>query len=126
HGNTPLMHAAYLGLVEFVMLLIEHGSDIHTSNERGETALHLAVDTQHLGCVQVLIDKGFRINYQDDEGNTLLHTAVENRKNDSLRLLLYKGLDPYIKNRNGFTPLGIALYKPNAQFAITILQAEIT
>lgn len=44
-NSTPLMFAAYNGNREIARELLDHGADVNAQNERGETALQIALDT---------------------------------------------------------------------------------
>lgn len=48
-------------------------------------------------------------NYQGPFGNTLLHGAVVNNDVQEVRRLLAAGADPRIANREGRTPLQVAM-----------------
>ena len=48
-------------------------------------------------------------NYQGPFGNTLLHSAVVSRDIQEVERLLAVGADPNIRNRDGQTPLKVAV-----------------
>ena len=50
-----------------------------------------------------------RMNYQGPFGNTLLHGAVAAGDAEEVKRLLAAGADPRIANRNGRTPLQVAV-----------------
>jgi len=57
NGDTPLLDAAYLGKVENLKYLLQHGADLTTKNKRGKTALHLAEEKGHEEAIQLLRSK---------------------------------------------------------------------
>jgi len=58
--------------------------------------------------VRLAIAKGANINAQDENGGTALHWAVFYEHGNIVRLLLMHGANPYIKDKNGITPIDVA------------------
>ena len=46
---------------------------MHLSLQVGKTALMIALQAQHLECVQVLLDKGADVNMQDMVSGVIIH-----------------------------------------------------
>ena len=53
NSNTALMHAAIHGSADCVMILRD--SEANYVNDEGETALVLAIKSDHLQCVELLV-----------------------------------------------------------------------
>ncbi|KAJ1468583.1 ankyrin repeat-containing domain protein [Baffinella frigidus] len=58
YHTTPLMIASRHYRLEIVKLLLETSADITAQDDRGMTAVHLAVSEQHLEVVMVLVSAG--------------------------------------------------------------------
>lgn len=74
YGWTPLMRAAYGGRREIVALLIDHGKmKIHTINDHGQSALHLAVIGRRQKIAELLLASGANQGLLDFAGRTPLN-----------------------------------------------------
>ena len=105
-GYTPLIYAA-TNMKRILELLIARGANIHATNNRGETALHVAVANGYLENVVILLEKGSTLESVDQEGNTPLHHACRQYQLDILKMLIDKGASHKIKNKLGKTPLDL-------------------
>jgi ankyrin repeat protein len=132
-GWSPLLLAAWSKRPEIVQMLLEHHTDIHARNARGEVALHLAacywnwlVDPHYqfnLNILRLLLDHGADVNTKDNEGSTPLHhSSFRNMIKDDIiyscsgkgsiegtRLLLEHGANVDAENNQGYTPFLVAL-----------------
>ena len=54
NGNTPLLHAAKLGLAEIVTLLITRNADVEILNAYGKNAIGIAIENEHFGIAKIL------------------------------------------------------------------------
>ena len=128
-GWTPLFSATYCKQFEIVQILLEHHTDIHVRNARGEAALHLAAwdndyhhDSHYLDSLkiqQLLLDHGADVNAKDNEGSTPLHHSSFRSKDfytlpgrgtvEGTRLLLEHGANIDAENNKGDTPFLVAL-----------------
>jgi ankyrin repeat protein len=130
-GTTLLMLACDVNCpLDFISLILEHGSDVSRKDSWGLTALHYSCRKGNIPAAKILIDNGAGINAPDDIGFTPLHEAAENNRIQVVRLLLKRGVDktlsltedfePYKK---GFTPEDVARTKGNEDCA-KILRSE--
>lgn len=77
-------------------------------NDKGETALHLAVAHNRPDLVRDLIKAGFNVNAQRNDGMTPLHLTVKRFGNEIIPILLLAGARPDIADQKGETVLDYA------------------
>jgi ankyrin repeat protein len=99
--------------VETTIYLLKSGAvDLHQTDPRGATALHLAVRAGNVDLVNVLLHfdsvQSTLLNMQGEGGWTALHEALSRRNLELFRLLLKKGANPAVKNDFGDTPREMA------------------
>ncbi|MBS0235985.1 MAG: ankyrin repeat domain-containing protein [Proteobacteria bacterium] len=101
-------------------LLLQHGANVNLKCENGQTALHAATSCVdlHFELVGKLLaapklDVKAAVEAIDDNGNTPLHRLAMNSqgfwKIESFDILKSKGADINAKNKQGFTPLDLAI-----------------
>ena len=96
-GRTALLWAAATGKEGLARLLLtartQRFANIHATNNRGKTALHLAIEskTNRTALVELLIEHKADVNAQSDGKWTPLHNAAEKGYEDVALLLLQKG-----------------------------------
>jgi ankyrin repeat protein len=94
-GQTALMLAAMRGYTTVVSSLLKHQElDLNAKDEKGKTALSLAVrqGARAIGVVEILVAKpGIDPNLADEDGNTPLIYAAENRNVRAVELLCNLG-----------------------------------
>lgn len=113
-GSTMLMHAAYLGSVATMGMLLDAGADVNGANNRKATALHWAVTDQ--AKLKLLLDRGANREAQTVDGRTALHLAATHPDGAGrVALLLEAGANPNAKNLVGATPLFAAVVAGLAQ-----------
>ncbi|KFY26150.1 hypothetical protein V493_04245 [Pseudogymnoascus sp. VKM F-4281 (FW-2241)] len=116
-GVSALHVAASYGPYEVVRLLINAGYDVNlkTHGYYGYTPLHEATCKGHLDVMQVLLDNGADANEELSNGETLLHTAASEEEEcvDAVALLVRKGANTAARNRDGETPLDMAISVAN-------------
>lgn len=118
------------GNLQLLKSLVAKGTNINSRNERGETLLHIAVDSNDLNIVKWLVKKeGININARvsrslNQEGPTALHYAIEGSHLEIASFLIQKGADIEILDFEKQSPLDRAidivgreeaysLFKPN-------------
>jgi ankyrin repeat protein len=126
-GTTPFLRAAKAGDVPAMKLLLEHGADPTLGPTRsGITPLMAAAglgtteaDTtgrqktqaQAIEAIQLLLDRGLDLNTQASDGQTAVHGAAMQGYDDVIRFLAAKGAKLDTPDKDGFTPLDVALGK---------------
>nr|XP_033483664.1 arf-GAP with SH3 domain, ANK repeat and PH domain-containing protein 2 isoform X1 [Epinephelus lanceolatus]XP_033483665.1 arf-GAP with SH3 domain, ANK repeat and PH domain-containing protein 2 isoform X1 [Epinephelus lanceolatus] len=95
--------------------------------ERGETALHLAVllaDRTSLHILDFLAQNCSNVDVQTSSGNTALHYSCLHNKSDCVRLLLRARANIHIKNELGETALDVSHRLKYGHCEALLLQAQ--
>jgi hypothetical protein len=103
-------HAMH-GSIEHCKNAVEKGADIHSREKNsGRTALHKASYWNHIHMMDWML-KELKIdpNVQDYNGDIALHDAAMFGHVDVAQALIAAGSDKSIKNRDGRTPLDVAV-----------------
>ncbi|HVZ19646.1 MAG TPA: ankyrin repeat domain-containing protein [Vicinamibacterales bacterium] len=114
-GATPLMRAARSGDVEMLNVLLDHGADVNRAMSSRMTALLFASTANRrksphdaLAAAKICVEHGADVNAQNAAGESALHLAVST-SDDLVRYLAEHGARLDVKDRQGRTPLDIAL-----------------
>jgi ankyrin repeat protein len=126
-GTTAFLRAAKAGDLPAMKLLLAHGADPLLGPTRsGITPLMAAAglgtaeeDTtgrqktqaQAIEAIQLLLDLGIDVNAQANDGQTAVHGAAMQGYDDVIRFLATKGAKLDTPDKDGFTPLDVALGK---------------
>lgn len=101
--STPLM---FLGMTEaqydknrpsveenerIIKLLINNGADINAVNNKGESALYIAIENNQIEAAKALIKNGADINLEMPDGTTILTKAIEKKQDELVNLLISQG-----------------------------------
>ena len=96
---------------------------LKTTDEQGCTALHLAADAGHEGCMHLCLKAGADVSVADEGGYTPLSIACLYGHTDCARLLLEAGAIVDAAMEDGATPLLIACQKGHTDCARLCLEA---
>ncbi|KAM6959204.1 histone-lysine N-methyltransferase EHMT2 [Aplochiton taeniatus] len=108
-GYTGLHHAAKLGSLEIVNLLLETGQvDINAQDSGGWTPIIWAAEHKHLNVIRALLNRGADVTLKDKEMNVCLHWASFAGCVEIAELVLNAGCPLSSVNTHGDTPLHIA------------------
>lgn len=111
-GTTPLMEAVKHGRLELAKLLVKSGAAVEEMQRYGRSALMLALSHREQRTVQWLLkDCSASVTTVDNAGWSPLHVAVASRQPSMVNLLLYHGARIDVTNRDGKTPLDLAVEK---------------
>ncbi|XP_057685675.1 dynein axonemal heavy chain 12 [Corythoichthys intestinalis] len=108
-SRTALHEAAFLGLENFVYLLLESGANPNACDIRKKTPLALAAENGHLNVVEHLIQKGANVECESESGS-ILFDAAKSGNPDVISLLLEHGADANLPFHSGHLPIHRAAY----------------
>jgi len=106
-GETLLTAGVLAGRTDIVEVLLELGIDVEQLNIEGKSALMLAVAQPEV--VNLLLENGADRDAVDPFGWTAVHHAVWQQCAESVRLLLQAEAAVNVRDREGRTPLTLAL-----------------
>ncbi|XP_056130666.1 dynein axonemal heavy chain 12 [Lampris incognitus] len=109
--RTALHESAFLGLENFVYLLLESGANPNACDVKKKTPLALASQNGHLTVVEVLLQKGAHVWYESEDSGTVLFEAAASGNPDIISLLLEHGADPNKPLYSGHLPIHRVAYR---------------
>ncbi len=130
---SPLHVACQTGQLDVVQMLIDQGSDLSLKDKKGMTPFHcfflakfdsVPIAEALLNTLTEAIEEGFvDFDAPNNIGNTCLHCAVEgDGRGQLVPWLIRKGnVDPNAQNKNGETPLYMAIQSGNVNTVTTLL-----
>ena len=104
--------AALVGRLEAVQVLLEYNANINSQDSTGETPLYRASDhpfDDSKAVIQRLLEHGADPNICDNYHTTPLHQASSHGLLEAARLLLRYGAKVDMKDKEGKTPLQLAV-----------------
>ncbi|KAL8827955.1 MAG: hypothetical protein Q9170_006803 [Blastenia crenularia] len=110
-GRTALLWAAATGKETLAKLLLtgraQNNANIHATNYRGKTALHLGVErkSNRVALVKLLLENGANVHARSDGAWTPLHNAAEKGYEDVASLLVRWKADVNASTSSGMTAL---------------------
>jgi ankyrin repeat protein len=126
-GTTAFLRAAKAGDVPAMKLLLEHGADPTLGPTRSgisplmaaaglgtteaDTTGRQKTQAQAIEAIQLLLDRGIDVNAQASDGQTAVHGAAMQGYDDVIRFLAAQGAKLDTPDKDGFTPLDVALGK---------------
>lgn len=126
-GSSKLMRAAEKDDLEgFRRLLAKRKAKINAHGALGNRPLHVAAGKWGgEGLVEEIIARGALVDIRNIDGQTPLHLAVELGNLEAARLLLEHGADLNAPDRQGVTPLRLAV-KSRRRRAVALLEGFAT
>lgn len=114
-GATPLHEAVRYGDIDIAKALLESGADVNAEDNLGKTPVMLVIpEDKREAMYSLLIEHAADVAKKDAYGDTVLHTATMTSLTPSiLELLVAGGADVNARNKDGVSPLLIAVQKRN-------------
>ena len=114
-GATPLHEAVRYGNIDIATALLNAGADVNAKDNLGKTPIMLVLPKDKIYEIySLLIQYKADLNQKDMFGDTLLHTAtIMNLDTNILSILINNGAELDVRNKEGVTPLIIAVQKNN-------------
>lgn len=128
-GNTSVMQAIIKGCEENVITLIKFIKDkmavLNLQNNRGLTALMLAVTCNNVRLVTELISQGADVSCKDAQGNTALLLSLKSvrESEEMVTTLVNAGSDVNWQNNDGLSPLMMAVKMSRIHFVSILLNS---
>ncbi len=122
-GATPYFTAMRSGQLEMMKLLVARGADPTTTLKDGRSAFMILAgegtlegpdvsEARAAEVVRLAVKLGTPVNQADANGNTAMHIAAARRRDLLLQALADCGAALETRNRDGDTPLSLALKPP--------------
>ena len=122
--DFPVFHAAYHDSLDAIRELMKHGADIKASTPGGRNILHAAAEGNAVKSIPALIKLGVDPNAHTNKNrNTPLHNAAAafgDRTADAIDKLIVGGAKVNSLNKNGETPMDLALKNKNYSVAAAL------
>lgn len=125
--QTPLHIAAASGNARLVILLLDGGASIDVKDHLGLTPLLVAVRCECIRIVQVMLTEGASSKTTNLTGQTAIHIAAESKGRfcrEIVQDLIAHGAPVAHQDRQGYTPLHVAVMKGRTDVVLAILEAR--
>jgi len=123
----PLLIAVEFQQLDMIHCLLDHHVDIHDRDNRGQSAIVLALSERRLKSrivnlevlektkqiVEILLNHGADVNDKDNSGYSLLMLACQNGHKELVNILLCHGANIHDTTSHGYTPLILACQNGN-------------
>ncbi|XP_008215123.2 putative ankyrin repeat protein RF_0381 [Nasonia vitripennis] len=103
-------------------LLLQHGAEINSEMEGGETPLIIAVIFMKQEIVELLVQCGADVNASTAWGKSALHYAAQTGQKSTLEYLLKHGGHVNAANLEGLTPMHIAAEAGHKELVAVLLK----
>ena len=108
-GRSPLHYACGSGELDIVKMLVEAGTGVRATDNKGCTCLMLAAYSGHTETVRYLVGlPDVDVNHLSAHTHTALQFAVDEGEVDVVQVLIDAGADINIQNDEGSSPLNTA------------------
>ena len=123
-GMSPLHAAVQMGNIEIAQFLLEHGAKPNIRDFEKQTPLMMMDEDASSEMFDLLVRYGAKLNLLDKQKNNLLHHYAENGDNpDVVRRLVISGVDVNAVNKEGRTPLMVAVENAGAELVRAMIES---
>lgn len=119
-GYTPFLLTVDLNNIELFKILLNLGANVNISTKHANTSLHTASALSNTEMVNLLIQEGVDVNAVISR-RTPLHGAAQENNVEMAELLINLGANVNLTDRNGKTPLQLAIKNKNNEI-VTMLE----
>jgi ankyrin repeat protein len=117
NGFNCLHYAAFRGNLKIIVKVIENGADIYIKNNNGLNVMHMAAQGDQPGALIYFKEKyDIKINCADAVMSSPLHWACYMGSETCVDYLTSWNSDLNAKDKDGFTPLHLAVMTGNILF----------
>uniref|UniRef100_A0A2I3TJG4 Fibronectin type 3 and ankyrin repeat domains protein 1 n=1 Tax=Pan troglodytes TaxID=9598 RepID=A0A2I3TJG4_PANTR len=122
-GKDSLMLACYAGHLDVVKYLRRHGASWQARDLGGCTALHWAADGGHCSVIEWMIKDGCEVDVVDTGSGwtPLMRVSAVSGNQRVASLLIDAGANVNVKDRNGKTPLMVAVLNNHEELVQLLL-----
>ncbi|XP_055416307.1 fibronectin type 3 and ankyrin repeat domains protein 1 [Bubalus kerabau] len=122
-GKDSLMLACYAGHLDVVKYLRRHGASWDTRDLGGCTALHWAADGGHCNVIEWMIGDGCEVDAVDagSRWTPLMRVSAVSGNQEVASLLIDAGADVNMKDKDGKTPLMVAVLNNHEELVQLLL-----
>ena len=122
--NGPI-HLAK-GNIDIVVLLVNHGADVHVLNQKQQNVIHSLANsssggTDDAATLDFFLKSGVDINAKDIDQKTPVFYCIDKGRIDLLEILIEKGANIQTADKRGQTPLWYAAVKKKNKAMVQIL-----
>ncbi|XP_058527317.1 fibronectin type 3 and ankyrin repeat domains protein 1 isoform X1 [Ochotona princeps] len=123
-GKDSLMLACYAGHLDVVQYLRRHGASWEATDLGGCTALHWAADGGHCHVIEWMIKDGCEVDAVDSGSGwtPLMRVSAMSGNQRVASLLIEAGADVNVKDRDGKTPLMVAVLNNHEELVQLLLE----
>jgi len=86
-GDTPLIHAAYLGATDVADVLLRHGANPNAQSRTKDNPLHSAARSGNAELIRRLLKAGADPHYRTHLGETVFDAVKENPNEQQIELM---------------------------------------
>lgn len=131
--NYTLIGAIETGNMERVKKLLNEDNEIHNyineKDDEGNTPLHYAIYYDNLELIELLLkQKNIKVNAKNEKGFAPLHIVILGNSINSLNILEYlldNGANINVQDKNGHTPLHVAISQNDIEVIEMLLERRI-
>jgi hypothetical protein len=105
HYGMPVNAALVKGNIEIALLLLEHGADVNTMDERDMTPLYRAAESGRRDIVEFLLDHHADVDMRSQYDETALMVAARDGQFEVVQILQSRGAAVDSLDDKGWTPL---------------------